>query len=111
MVCTSCAVVRGVADLESVVHQIGDRQRDGEQSALDVLERIALTADEGHHFDGMGPVGANDRVVVVLVCTQNRMWIVVFAGEQTVQVGCMRSQIRACELVGLCHLVTPYAVG
>jgi hypothetical protein len=33
----------------------------------------------------------------------------VFAGEQPVQIGRMRSHIRARELVGLRHLVTPYA--
>ena len=101
----------GIGDLEPVVHQVGERQRDREQSGLDVLERISLTAHQGHHVDRVGSVGADDRVVVVFVRTQNRMRIVVFAGKQTVEVGCVRPQIRACALVGLRHLVTPYAVG
>ena len=63
-------VTCGVTDLESVVDQIGQRQCHSEQAALDVLERIALTAHQGHHVDRVGPVGANDRVVVVLVRTR-----------------------------------------
>ena len=101
----------GVGDLESVVHQVRERQCDREKSGLDVLEGIALTAHHGYDLDRMGSVRADDRVVVVFVRTQNRMRIVVFAGKQTVEVGCVRPQIRACALVGLRHLVTPYAVG
>ena len=32
----------GVADLEPVVDQVGERHRDGEQTRLDVLQRVAL---------------------------------------------------------------------
>jgi len=92
-----------VADLESVIHQIRERQRDREKASLDVLEHIALAADQGHHLDSMGPVGPHHRVVAVFVGAQDRMRVVVLAGQQAVQVGRRRPQVRAGELVGPRH--------
>ena len=100
-----------VADLQPVIHQIRERHRDREKARLDVLEHIALTADERRHLDRVRSIRTYHGVIAVLVCTQNRMRVVVLTGQQAVEVGRVRPQVRTGELVGLRHLVTPYAVG
>jgi hypothetical protein len=99
----------GIVHFEPVVHQIGERQRDSEQAGFDVGERVALTADQRHYLDSVRPISANDGVVVVFVGTQNRMRVVVFTGQQAVEVGGVRPKVWARALVGLRHLFTPYA--
>ncbi len=98
-----------VADLESVIHQIRERHRDREKARLDVLEHIALTADDRRHLDRVRSIRTYHGVIAVLVCTQNRMRVVVLTRQQAVQVGRVWPQVWTGELVGLRHLVTPYA--
>ena len=92
-----------VADLQPVVSQVRERQRHREQPGLDVAEHVPLAADQGHHLDSMRPVGPHHRVVAVFVGAQDRMRVVVLAGQQAVQVGRRRPQVRAGELVGPRH--------
>ena len=75
-----CDVCRraGIADLEPVVDQVRERQRDGEQAGLDVLQRDTVVADErDDHLDRMRAEGPDDGVVAVLVGAQNAMRVVV----------------------------------
>ncbi len=99
----------GVLHLEPVVGEPGERQRDREQPGFDVLEHMTLTTDERDHLDRVWPVGADHRVVVVLVSTENRVRVVVLTGQQSVEVGGVRPQMRAARLGGLRHVLTPYA--
>ena len=78
---------RVVADLQPVIDQVRERQRDGEKARLDVLEQIALIADERRHLDRMRSIGAYHGVIAVFVGAQNRMRVVVLTGQQSVQVG------------------------
>ncbi len=64
---------------------------------------IALTADQRSHLDGMGSISAYHRVIAVFVGAQNRMRIVMLTGQQAVQIGRRRPQVRAGELVGPRH--------
>ena len=75
-----------IAHLEPVVDEVGERQRDGEHPAVDVLQRITLGADQRYHLDRMRAVGPDHCVVTVLVCAQNRVRVVVLAGQQPVEV-------------------------
>ena len=93
-----CAVRAGIADLEPVVRQIRERHRDREKARLDVLEDIAFIADDRRHLDRVRSIGADHGVIAVLVGAQNRMRVVVFAGQQAVEVGRVRPQMRTGEL-------------
>ncbi len=97
------AVRAGIADFEPVVRQVRVRQRDREQARLDVPEDITFTADDRGHLDGVRSIGSDHRVIAVFVGAQYRMRVVVFTGQQAVQVGRVRPQMRAGELVGLRH--------
>ena len=70
-----------VAHLQAVVDEVGERHGDREQARIDVGEHIALVADHRRDLDGMGPIGPDDRVIAVLVRTQDRMRVVVFARD------------------------------
>ena len=67
------------------------------------LNGIALAADERRHLDRVRSIGAYHGVIAVFVGAQNRMRVVVLAGQQAVEVGRVRPQMRTGELVGLRH--------
>ena len=106
-------LVLGVADLEAVVDEVGERHRDGEQPGLDVGQRMAGAADQRVHLHRVRAVHPDHRVVVVFVGAQHRVRVVVLTGQQPVQVGGVRPQMRTVDLVGqvgrVGHVVTPYA--
>ena len=96
----------GIADLQPVVDQVGERHRHGEQARLDVLEHIPVVADQRHHFDRVRTVRPDHRVVAVFVRAQNRVRVVMHTGQQSLEVGGIGPQVRACELIGSRHLST-----
>ena len=69
-----------------------------------MAERISLVADQSGHLDGVRPVGPDHRVVAVLVRAENRVRVVVFTGQQPIQVGWIGPQVRARQRIGSSHL-------
>ncbi len=92
-----------VAHLEAVVDQVDERQRDGEQAGVDVLQRESVVADQGDHLGGVRAVGPDDGVVAVFVGAQDAVRVVVFAGDQPGQVAWLGCQAGPGELVSCLH--------
>ncbi len=69
-----------------------------------MAEQVSLAADQGRHLDGVRAVGPKHRVVAVFVGTQDRVRVVVLAGQQPVQVGRVRPQMWTGELIALGRL-------
>ena len=92
-----------VTDLEAVVDEVDERQRDGEQAGVDVLQREPVVADQCDHFGGVRPERPDDGVVAVFVGAQDAVRVVVLAGQQAGQVAGFGRQVGSGELVGGLH--------
>ncbi len=92
-----------VADLETVIDEIDERQRDGEQARVDVLQREPVRTDQRDHFRGMRPERSDHGVVAVFVRTQDAVRVVVLPGQQASQIAGFGCQIRFGELVAGLH--------
>jgi hypothetical protein len=74
-------------------------------------ERVSIVADQCGHLDGVRAIRSNDGVFAVFVRPEDGMRIVMFAGQQPVQVGAPWCQIPAGQLIGSSHLrLTPCAI-
>ena len=80
--------VRGarIADLQAVVDEVGEGQRDGEQAGADMLHRMALSADKSSHRLGVRAQGPDDGLIPVFVRAEDRMRVVMRPGNQAGQV-------------------------
>ena len=93
-----------VAKFETVVDQVDERQRHGEQAGVDVLQREPVVPDQRHHFGGVWPEGPDDGVVAVFVGAQDAVRVVVLAGDQSGQVAGLGCQTRSGDFFGGLHV-------
>lgn len=77
----------GVADLQAVIRQIGERNGYGEKPGIDVLHGVPVTADHRHDLGGVRAVSPDHGPVAVLVGSQHRMRIVMLPDHQSLDVG------------------------
>ena len=103
--CTSGIARAGIADLQPVVDEVGERHRHGEQARFDVLEHIPVVADQRHHFHCMRTEHPDHRVIAVFMRAQNRVRVVMHTGQQALEVGGIGPQVRSLLLIASRHLV------
>ena len=97
-----------IADLQPVVGQVGERQRNAEEAGIYVLEDISLVTDECGHLRRVRSICPDHGVVAVLVGAQYRVRVVVLPREQPIQIALIGPQMRAGDFVRASHLsVTP----
>jgi hypothetical protein len=94
---------------QSVIDQIDERQRDGEQAGFDVPQREPIFTDECDDFLRVRTERPDDGVVAVLVGSQDAVRVVVCTGHQARQVQRVGRQVDSGELVGSAHSNSPPA--
>ena len=85
-------IAAGIADLESVVHEVDERQLDRVHPGVNVGHRVARPADHDAHRGRMRTQCPDDGPGAVLVGTQDGVRVVVDPGEQSRQIRRIRRQ-------------------
>lgn len=92
-----------IGHLQAVVDEVDERQCDGKQARIEVLQREPVLTNERDDLDGMRTERSDDGMVVVFVGAQDAVRVVMCTRHQARHFGRLGCKVLPGEFLGSTH--------